>query len=84
MDDKSPQALLSPDQVAQYLVVSRKTVYRLAATGSIASVRIGGLLRFRNSDLDNYLDTVRFGGNEPAEQGRQRAGCSRAQHRGVS
>jgi excisionase family DNA binding protein len=60
VDSKPQQSLLSPDEVAQLLGVTRKTVYRFAAAGLIASLRVGGVLRFSLSDLDRYLDSVRI------------------------
>jgi excisionase family DNA binding protein len=53
-------ALLSPRDVAQRLLVSRTTVYRLAADGSLASLRVGGLLRFSEADVHDYLKRVRL------------------------
>jgi excisionase family DNA binding protein len=52
-------SLLSPDEVARALNVSRKTVYKLAARGLIASLRVGGLLRFTEADLRTYLEGIR-------------------------
>jgi excisionase family DNA binding protein len=53
------QALLSADEVARVLGVSRKTVYKLARQGEIVSLRVGGLLRFIESDLRAYLSRSR-------------------------
>ena len=61
MPSNARQTLLSPDAVARVLGVSRKTVYRLAKQGAIASLRVGGLLRFSESDLHAYLRRARGG-----------------------
>ena len=55
----APQALLSPDEVARVLGVSRKTVYKLTNRGLIGSLRVGGLLRFSESDLRAFLQHAR-------------------------
>jgi len=51
-----PPALLTPEDVAARLAISVKSVYRLAASGSIGSVRVGGLLRFRPESLRDYIE----------------------------
>jgi excisionase family DNA binding protein len=53
------KTLLSADEVARVLGVSRKTVYKLVRQGEIASLRVGGLLRFNEADLRAYLCRVR-------------------------
>ena len=48
-------ALLRPEEVARCLAVSKVTVYRLARTGELASVRIRGQVRFRPEAVEQYL-----------------------------
>ena len=48
-------ALLRPQDVAEALAVSKVTVYRLARTGELASVRIRGQVRFRPAAIEDYL-----------------------------
>lgn len=52
------QPLLTPDEVASLLQISRKSVYRLAAQ-TLPAIRIGGLLRFRPADLVAYIERQR-------------------------
>jgi excisionase family DNA binding protein len=47
---------MTPDEVASALRISKKGVYRLAAAGVLASVRVGGLLRFQPGDLQSYIE----------------------------
>ena len=54
--------MLTPDQVAKRLGVSRATVYRLCSSGQLAAVRIGGAAtKFRRGD--EFRGTIRI---EPA------------------
>jgi excisionase family DNA binding protein len=47
--------LLTPDQVADLLQVSRLTVYRFITAGRLPSIRIGRRLRIRSRDVDRWL-----------------------------
>lgn len=47
--------LLTLDQVAGLLGVSRSTVYRILAEGQLESVRVGGRQRVRSDELNRYL-----------------------------
>lgn len=50
--------LLSPEQTAQKLGVSRKTVYRRWAEWGLRNVALSTRsLRFRERDIDNLIDT---------------------------
>ncbi|MGC8626905.1 MAG: helix-turn-helix domain-containing protein [Acidimicrobiales bacterium] len=51
----STRPLLRPEEVAEALAVSKVTVYRLARSGELASVRVRGQFRFRPEALDDYL-----------------------------
>lgn len=53
MSRRSP--LLTVKEVARYLVLSEKTVYRLANTGKLPAVKVGGQWRFEPERLDNWL-----------------------------
>ena len=54
----SPGDLLFPEEAKDILKVSRATVYRLADSGALPSVRIGGALRITRLGLENYLDSL--------------------------
>ncbi|MGC8627254.1 MAG: helix-turn-helix domain-containing protein [Acidimicrobiales bacterium] len=51
----STTALLRPEEVAEALAVSKVTVYRLARSGELASLRIRGHVRFRPEAVDKFL-----------------------------
>ena len=46
------------DQLAEYLNLGKRTVYRLVADGEIPYARIGGALRFPSWSIDAWLDTL--------------------------
>ena len=52
--------LLDVSQVAEYLRISRSSVYKLIEQQQIPAIRIGRLLRVRKNELD---DTLRAMGN---------------------
>jgi len=47
--------LLTVNEVADLLRVSRMTVYRLINQGQIAALRVGHSYRLREDDVDSYL-----------------------------
>jgi excisionase family DNA binding protein len=50
-------ALLDIDQVAEYLNISKHTIYGWRQTGSgPPAIKIGGQLRYRLADLEIWLD----------------------------
>ena len=44
------------DELAQYLKMGKRTIYRLVAEGEIPHARIGGALRFPSWRVDTWLD----------------------------
>lgn len=69
MKIRSP--MLTLKQVASFLALSEKTVYRLAQDGSLPALKIGGQWRFDQEILDNWVtDASKKGfsgenGNDP-------------------
>ena len=56
VDDASMDPLVTIEQVATYLQVSKDTVYRLAQAGSLPGAKIGQQWRFRKSEVDTWLE----------------------------
>ncbi|HEY7878109.1 MAG TPA: PTS sugar transporter subunit IIA [Gemmatimonadaceae bacterium] len=48
--------LLSPKQLAEYLQLSQRTIYRLLDRGDLPGVKVGGQWRFRKATVDEWLD----------------------------
>lgn len=43
------------DEVAAYLKVGKRTVYRLAAAKKIPAFKVGGTWRFQRQQIDNWI-----------------------------
>ena len=54
--DAGRSPLLTVNDVARLLVVSRDSVYRLIRDGHLRPVRVGKRLRFRPEDIERYLE----------------------------
>lgn len=48
--------LLTPKQLAEYLQLSQRTLYRMLERGQIPAVKVGGQWRFRKTAIDYWLD----------------------------
>lgn len=44
-------------EVAAYLNVAEKTIYRLAQKGELPGFKVAGAWRFRRQDLDHWIET---------------------------
>lgn len=51
----SKEAILTIKQVAEYLKVTERTIYRLAAAKKIPAFKVGGTWRFLRADIDNWI-----------------------------
>lgn len=47
--------ILTLDEVAAYLKVGKRTVYRLAAAKKIPAFKVGGTWRFRRQEIDLWI-----------------------------
>jgi excisionase family DNA binding protein len=47
--------LLTINDVAYRLAISRDSVYRLVRTGALVPLRVGSRLRFRVADVEDYV-----------------------------
>jgi excisionase family DNA binding protein len=48
-------AILTPNQLADYLQISKQWVYERVSLGEIPHTRVGKYLRFRKSDIDKWM-----------------------------
>lgn len=44
-------------EVATYLNVNEKTVYRLAQKGELPAFKVAGIWRFRREDIDRWIES---------------------------
>lgn len=58
----SPE-MLTVDEIAEYLRVSRATICRWCSTGKLPTFRIGKGWRVRKKDLEHYIDQQRVMGS---------------------
>ncbi|MFZ5593314.1 MAG: methylation-associated defense system helix-turn-helix domain-containing protein MAD1 [Pseudomonadota bacterium] len=58
------------DEVAAYLKVGKRTVYRLAAANKIPAFKLGGTWRFRRAELDRWI-AASINENETKPKGRK-------------
>ncbi len=54
--------LMTPEQIAEKLGVKLSTVYNWTHIGFIPYTKLGRLLRFRERDIDKWLDKKSDGG----------------------
>jgi len=52
-------------EVATYLNVNEKTVYRLAQKGDIPGFKVAGTWRFRREDIDRWIDDQKRAVGQP-------------------
>ena len=48
--------LLTAKQLAEYLQVSPRSIYRLLQRGGVPATKVGGQWRFRKADVDQWID----------------------------
>ena len=48
--------IMTIKEVAEYLKITEKTAYRLAGDGKIPGFKVGGAWRFRQSEVDAWID----------------------------
>lgn len=48
--------IMTIKEVAAYLKLKEKTAYRLAADGKIPGFKVGGSWRFKQSDIEQWIE----------------------------
>ena len=48
--------IMTIKEVAEYLKLTEKTAYRLAAEGKIPGFKVGGSWRFKRSEIEKWID----------------------------
>ena len=51
------EEILTIKEVAVYLKLAEKTAYKLAAEGKLPGVKVGGSWRFKQSDIDAWIES---------------------------
>ncbi|MGN5534924.1 methylation-associated defense system helix-turn-helix domain-containing protein MAD1 [Acinetobacter sp. Lyrl_1] len=53
----SSESVLTLAEVAAYLKVTERTIYRLAGAKKIPAFKVGGSWRFRKTDIDDWINS---------------------------
>jgi excisionase family DNA binding protein len=53
--NNSEGGILTIKEVAEYLKVTERTIYRLAAAKKIPAFKVGGTWRFKTADIDGWI-----------------------------
>jgi excisionase family DNA binding protein len=51
--------LITIKEVADFLQIAEKTIYRLAAEGKIPAFKVGGSWRFKRKEIEDWLEKQR-------------------------
>lgn len=55
------EQILTIKEVADFLKLTEKTAYRLAAEGKLPGFKVGGSWRFKQSDIDAWIEESKTG-----------------------
>ena len=67
--DNNEGEILTIRQVADYLKVPERTVYRLAGAKKSPAFKVGGTWRFSRADIDNWIKQQSLEGLDAAREG---------------
>ncbi len=56
MSENKPGAILTVDEISDYLKIPRSTIYKLVREGKIPAQKIGRHWRFRKEAIDHWLE----------------------------
>jgi excisionase family DNA binding protein len=59
-----PNDILTVKEVADYLKVNERTIYRLATNGELPAFRVGASWRFRLNEIDSWITEQSKQGSE--------------------
>ena len=59
-------------EVAEYLKVKDRTIYRLVANREIPGFKVGGSWRFRKTEINQWTESNAVGPNNPGERVEQK------------
>lgn len=62
-----PEDILTIREVADYLKVTERTLYRLVQEGKLPAFKVGNSWRFRREDLERWISDQSRGTEPPRE-----------------
>ena len=60
--------ILTITEVAEYLKVAERTLYRLAAAKKLPAFKVGGTWRFSRTDIDSWINQQSMEGLETSRE----------------
>ena len=60
MSSHKPVRLMTPNEAANFLSVSTRTLKRLVAEGKLGAVKIRGSMRFKLKDLEAFIEANKW------------------------
>ena len=75
-NDPSDSEILTIKEVSEYLKVTERTIYRLAAAKKIPAFKVGGTWRFSRTDIDKWIKQQSM---EGLDAGREDVGSAKGQ-----
>ena len=72
--NSSEGEILTIKEVADYLKITERTIYRLAGAKKIPAFKVGGTWRFSRSDIDGWIKQQSMGKSEHAARGTSHKG----------
>ncbi len=63
--DRTASAIMTIGEVAAFLKVTERTIYRLAGAKKIPAFKVGGSWRFSKTDIDFWIREQSFDANRP-------------------
>lgn len=75
MQEASEARAMTVREVADYLNVNEKTVYRLAQRRELPGFKVAGAWRFRRADIDSWIEQQKEAGEpaaSPSDRSRRR------------
>lgn len=61
--------ILTLKEVADYLKLAEKTAYRLAAEGKLPGFKVGGSWRFKQTDIDSWIEAKKTSNQDNNQKG---------------
>ena len=61
--------ILTIKDVAIYLKLAEKTAYKLAAKGKLPGFKVGGSWRFKQADIENWIEAKKLSRKDNREEG---------------
>lgn len=57
--------IMTVKEVAKYLKVNDRTIYRMASDGRIPAFKVGASWRFKIREIDEWIESERNSANQP-------------------